>query len=152
MQKRNNNQQPQTSDTIFDWVIFRKCTIRKRLAKEIPQLTGFSHPLFCFSGCMIFYKFTKGTSQDCSGKQSQVWTLFLDFWPNPGPGRLPLASGRGDVEFAGVLASVASLAVSSVPEFIFWSLVKEVEKYTQARLGLAQCNHTLVFQDMVHSE
>ena len=43
--------------------------------------------------------------------------LFLtDFWPNPGPGRLPLNSGRGDVEFAGVFASVASLAVSLVSE------------------------------------
>ena len=34
------------------------------------------------------------------------------FWPNPGPGCLPLESGRGDVEFASVFASVACLAVS----------------------------------------
>ena len=47
--------------------------------------------------------------------------LFLDCWPNPGPGRLPLDSGRGDVEFAGVFASVAFLTVNFVPNSIFWN-------------------------------
>jgi len=37
--------------------------------------------------------------------------VFLDFWPHPGPGRLPLDSVREDIEFAGVFASVASVAV-----------------------------------------
>ena len=40
----------------------------------------------------------------------------LDFLPNPGPERLPLDSVRGDVEFVSVFASLASLAVSFVPE------------------------------------
>ena len=35
-----------------------------------------------------------------------------------GPGRLPLNSGRRDAEFAGVLASVASVAVRFVSVFI----------------------------------
>jgi len=43
---------------------------------------------------------------------------FPDVWPNPGPGRLPLG-----VEFAGVFASVESVAVSSVSELICWSLI-----------------------------
>jgi len=42
-----------------------------------------------------------------------------EFWPNPGPGRLPLDSGRGDIEVAGVFASAASVAVSFVSECIF---------------------------------
>jgi len=33
-----------------------------------------------------------------------------------------MESGLGDVEFAGVFASVASSAVSFVPECIFWNL------------------------------
>ena len=64
--------------------------------------------------------------------------MFLDFWPNPGPGRLPVDSGRGDVELAGVFASVASLAVSFVPESIRWNLAeKKVKKWLQARPGNA---------------
>ena len=43
-----------------------------------------------------------GHPRDCSGKQNQVECSFHDFWPKPGPGRLPLDSGRGDVEFASV--------------------------------------------------
>jgi len=46
-------------------------------------------------------------------------TLFMDLWPNPGPGCLPLDSGGGDVEFTGAFASVASLAKSFVSEIIF---------------------------------
>ena len=42
-----------------------------------------------------------------------------EFWPDPGPGRSPLDWGRGDVELAGVLASVASVAISFGSEFIF---------------------------------
>lgn len=44
--------------------------------------------------------------------------LLSGFWPNPGPGRIPLDSGRRDVEFSGGLDSVASLAVSFVGELI----------------------------------
>ena len=51
--------------------------------------------------------------------------MFLDFWPNHGPGCIPLDSARGDVQFAGVFAPVASVAVSFVSEFIFWNLVKK---------------------------
>jgi len=36
--------------------------------------------------------------------------IFLFWGPNPGPASLPLGSGRRDVEFAGVCASVASMA------------------------------------------
>jgi len=43
----------------------------------------------------------------------------MDFGPNLGPGLLQLDSGRGDVEFVGVFASVASLAGSFVAESIF---------------------------------
>jgi len=38
-------------------------------------------------------------TQDCSGKKNIIIS-FPDFGPNTGPGRLPLDSGRGDVEFA----------------------------------------------------
>ena len=41
-------------------------------------------------------------NQDCSGKQNKV--PFTEFGENPGPGRLPLDSGRGDVEFASLCA------------------------------------------------
>ena len=47
-----------------------------------------------------------------------------DFGPNPGPGHLPLDSGRGDIEFAGVFVSVKSVAFSWVFELIFWNFVK----------------------------
>ena len=57
-------------------------------------------------------------TQDCSGKPNKVKLFFPYFWPNPGPGGVPLDSGRGDVEFAGVCASVASVAVGFVSEFI----------------------------------
>jgi len=61
---------------------------------------------------------------------------FPDSRPNPGPGRLPLDSGRGDVEFAGVFMSVASLAVSFVSECIFWNPVEiQVSKYARAMAG-----------------
>ena len=49
----------------------------------------------------------------------------VDFWPNPGPGRLALDSGRGDVDLAGVFASVASVTVSFVSECIFWNPVEK---------------------------
>ena len=41
-------------------------------------------------------------SQDCSGRQNITDSMFPFFLPNPGQGRLPLDSGRGEVEFAGV--------------------------------------------------
>ena len=42
-----------------------------------------------------------------------------DFWPNPGPGRLHVDSGRGNnFEFARVSVFEASLAVNIVPEFM----------------------------------
>jgi len=67
-------------------------------------------------------------SQDCSGM-----LCFPSFWPNPGPGHLPLDSGRGTVEFACVFASVAPLVVSFVSECIFWNpLERKVLKYARA--------------------
>lgn len=59
---------------------------------------------------------------------------YLDFWPDPVPGSLPLDSGGGDIEVAGGFASVASMAVSFVAKLIFWNLV--FFKYTRARPGL----------------
>ena len=41
--------------------------------------------------------------------------------PNVVPGRLPLDSGRGDVELAGVHAPVAAMTVSFVSGGIFWN-------------------------------
>ena len=51
-------------------------------------------------------------------------------WPNPGPGRLPMDSARGQVEFASVIAFVASLVDNFVSECIFWggSLVNPLRK------------------------
>jgi len=48
---------------------------------------------------------------------------FPDFGRTPGPGHLPLDSGRGDVISARVFAPVASVAVTFVSEFILWNLV-----------------------------
>ena len=63
--------------------------------------------------------------------------LFTGFWPNPGPGRLPLDSGRRDVKFAGVFASVAFLTVSFVRKSIFWNPVqKKVLKFARAMAGI----------------
>jgi len=53
---------------------------------------------------------------------------FADLLPNPGPGRIPLDSDRGDVEFASVFVSVASSAVSFVPEPICWNLAENFLK------------------------
>ena len=79
-------------------------------------------------------------SKDCSGKQNKdsfglVLCFLVEFHSVPGfhlvlwihlvPGRLPLGSGRGDVEFACVFAPVASVAVSFVPELIFWNPVEK---------------------------
>ena len=66
------------------------------------------------------------------GKQKQNELSFPGFWPNPGPGRLPLDSGRADVEFAGVFASVASAAVSFVPE----SWPRKKEKAVASKTGV----------------
>ena len=60
-------------------------------------------------------------AQNCSGKQNQTQTRFSGFGPNPGPGRLSMDLGRGDVEFARVFVSVTSVAISSVFEFIRWN-------------------------------
>jgi len=63
----------------------------------------------------------RALTQDCSDKQNEVFNFFRPgFWPNPGPGRRPLDSGRRDIEIAGVFASVATMAVSFVCECIFW--------------------------------
>ena len=64
-------------------------------------------------------------TQDCSGKQNKVETVYSGFRQNPGPRHLPLDSGCGEVEFAGVFASVASLAPSVVPESIFRNLAQK---------------------------
>jgi len=53
---------------------------------------------------------------------------FQDLWPNPGPGLLPLDSGGGEAELAGIFASVALLAVSFGPEPIFWNPAEKIEK------------------------
>ena len=66
---------------------------------------------FC-EGCMI-------------ARQQNKVPIFQGVWPNPGPGLLPLHSGRRDIEFASVFASVVSLAVSFVSECIFWNLVEK---------------------------
>ena len=50
-------------------------------------------------------------------------SFFHDFGANPGPGCLPSDSGGGDIEFASVFASVASVAVSFVSGGIFWNPV-----------------------------
>ena len=55
--------------------------------------------------------------QDCSD--------FPDL-ANLGPGHLPFHPGGGDVEFAGVLASVVPVAVRFVSEFILWNLAKKL--------------------------
>ena len=47
-------------------------------------------------------EFIRAKAQNCSGKQNTSATVFSGFGPNPGPGRLPLDSGRGDVEIAAV--------------------------------------------------
>ena len=69
-------------------------------------------------------------SHDCSGKQIFCFCFVTNFWPNPGPGCLQLGSGRPDVEFACVFASVAPWTVSFVSECIFWNLV---DKKTNTR-------------------
>ena len=58
---------------------------------------------------------------------------FHIFWPNQGPGRLPLESGSGDIEVAAVFALVASSSASFVSEFIFESVVETILKYAQAK-------------------
>ena len=64
----------------------------------------------------------------------------LDFWPNPGPGRLPLDLGRGDVELAGVFASVASVVVSFVSKCILWNIVN---KKLPSKTGICGCSSHL---------
>jgi len=63
-----------------------------------------------------------------------TFLFFIDFWPNPGPGRLPLDSGREDVELARVFASAATLA-DFVSECMFANPVEiKVSKYARARV------------------
>ena len=57
---------------------------------------------------------------------------FPNDWPNPGPGTLPLDSGRGDVEVAIVFASLA--------EFLLWSLVRKNQKVVASKTGTNNCN------------
>jgi len=62
--------------------------------------------------------------------------VFTAYSPNPGPGRLPLDSGRGNVEIASVFAPVASLTVSVVSECIFWNHVGQTKmKHARATAG-----------------
>jgi len=56
--------------------------------------------------------------------KTKIKLSFLIFWPHPGPGHVLLDSGRRDVEFANVFASVASLALSFVTGYIFWNPVE----------------------------
>ena len=60
---------------------------------------------------------------------------FPGFWPNPGPGRRPLDSGRRDVEFASVFASVASSTVSVMRKSICWNPVQRKIKLARAMAG-----------------
>ena len=53
---------------------------------------------------------------------------FPDLWPNLRPALVPLASGRGDVEFACVLASVASVVFSFVSELICWNVAQKANR------------------------
>lgn len=63
-------------------------------------------------------------SKDCLGKQNKLESFFQIVWSNPGPGRIPWDSGRGDVAFASVFALVASLAGSVLSKTTFRSLIK----------------------------
>jgi len=76
-------------------------------------------------------------------KDKQSSNVFSGFWPNPGPGRLPLDSDRGGVESARVVASVASLAVSFGPVFIFWNLAKKKLKIRSCKQDRASHNFKL---------
>lgn len=69
--------------------------------------------------------------------------IFLDLGPNPGPGHLALDLGLGDVEFAGMFLSVASLAVSSVSALVFGTLSKN-KRLSRTRQG--DWNKTLRIQ------
>lgn len=62
-------------------------------------------------------------SQDCLGKRKQVYFVRV-LGPNPGPGCLPLQSGREDIELAIVFVPMPSLAFSFLSKFIFWNLVE----------------------------
>ena len=79
---------------------------------------------------MTLARSLQGFAQDSSGKQQTLRFLFpSDFcWPNPGPGRLALDWGSGDVEFSGVFASVASVAVSFVAELTLWNPIGKKKK------------------------
>jgi len=54
-------------------------------------------------------------------------------WPNPGPGRLTLDAGRGDVEFVGVFETIASFS-SFAPDFILGTPYT----YTTTGFGLSK--------------
>jgi len=70
--------------------------------------------------------------------------------PKPGPGRLPLDSGRGDAECAGVVASGASLTSSFGAESIFWNPAKiKVKKVVASKTGI-QTNHLLWHSCILH--
>jgi len=58
-------------------------------------------------------------------------------WPSPGPGRLPLHSGRRDIRVARVWGFAASLVVSFVSQILFWNLIdkKTVSKNTRSTVG-----------------
>ena len=61
--------------------------------------------------------------------------FFQDFGPNPGPGRLPLDSGRRDVEFTGVFVSVASVAINFVSDAYFGTLSEKQIKVCPSNGG-----------------
>ena len=62
------------------------------------------------------------------------------FWPHPGPRHPPFGSGRGDIEFAAVLAFLTSVAVSLVPESICWNLVGNKNKKVAASKNGNMCS------------
>lgn len=73
-------------------------------------------------------------SQPCSGQQTQV--SFNDIcWPNPGRGRLPWGSGRKDVEFNNVSASVVSSTRNLYPNAYFETLSRKKSKHARASNG-----------------
>lgn len=115
------------------------CKCRRYKRKQFSSNSSFTTkpPHETRASRWYFFKLLLGLHPGLLGPAKSSLNFCLEeFWPNPGSECLPLDSDRRDVEFAGGFASVASLAVSLAPEFIFWNLVKTKElkhKPTQDR-------------------
>jgi len=70
--------------------------------------------------------------------KNEITEINPDFWPKPGPGRLPLDSGRGGVDFVCFLC-VCSISILG-SEFGFrmhiWETCCNVVKYARAMVDL----------------